>query len=151
MARVKNHGMLVRQLKKQVTALQKREEKARRELMAALHKVRAIGSTYKRKLAVKAKIAKNKMVAAQAATYKRAAADIGKHLERKVAAKKKALTSAIVSVEKRFVDKLTKAIHSQAKKAVRRSRASVKKIAGKKTTMPRKRARKSAGTHRRVR
>lgn len=148
MARAENHHVLLKRLKKQVTALRRREENARNKLRAALHKVRGLSLAYKRKLAARAKVTKNKVVAAQAATYKRMAADIEKQLEKKVVAKGKALASAIVRVERLFANKLTKAMHSKAKKVASRGSAKARTMV--KSVTPRRSSHvKLSSTHRR--
>ncbi|OGT46807.1 MAG: hypothetical protein A3E83_03915 [Gammaproteobacteria bacterium RIFCSPHIGHO2_12_FULL_41_20] len=123
MARATIHQALLRKLKKQVVLLRHREEKARNQLRTALRKVKGLSSSYKRKLAKKARVTKDRVVAAQAATYKRIAADIKRQLEKRVAAKEKALTAAMVKVEKLFADKLVRAMHVKAKKTTRKKTA----------------------------
>lgn len=96
MATKKNHVILLKKLKKQVSTLKRKEKMARNKLRAALSKAKKIAKAYERKLEKKTKDAKAKIVAVEAAVYTKLANSIKKKAEgTKKAAKKKRSVSRI--------------------------------------------------------
>lgn len=110
---------LLKQLKKQVRLLARREEQAKNSLRVALQKIRKLGKTYKSKLAAKARTIKSKVASAQASTYAKAALDVERHIASGVEAKSRAIKSALAKVERKHAAKLTRSLEKKAKKAGR--------------------------------
>lgn len=120
MAAKKQHQAVLRKLKKQIIALQKKEEAARAQLRVALMKVKKLGKAFKRELDLKAKHVKAKVAAAESELCIKIANDIEHRLKKQVVAKTKAMSSAIEKFEKQFATGLAKAIKSKAKKIKKR-------------------------------
>ncbi len=80
MTKMKDHQLLLAQLKKQVKALQARESHNRRLLSQALKKLRALSKAYKNSLAGKLRVIKTKLIADQAELYEKVAANLEQQL-----------------------------------------------------------------------
>lgn len=108
---------ILKKLKKQVRALQRKEQQARTKLKSALNKMRKLARGYQVKLAAKARQMKGKIAEAQATTYAKAALHMERQLIKGIDAKSKALESAITKLEKKHVAKLKKNLAKKGKKA----------------------------------
>jgi hypothetical protein len=137
MAVRKDYKTLVKKLTKQVRLLERKEEKARRQLGAAVKKIRKLGRTYKTKLASKLRTIKTKVAAAKTSAYEKVAANLERKMLKNIQAKGKALAAAIAKIEKKHVSKLTKSVVKKGKtnksKVKQRTKLSTIKTRSKKT------------------
>jgi hypothetical protein len=140
MAVKKNHQVILKKLKKQVRALQKKEEQATNKLRSALKKMRTLGHAYHTKLAAKARQMKGKIAEAQASTYAKAAVHLERQLLKGIDAKSKALESAITKIEKKHTAKLKKSLTKKGKKSGKAKNASA--VTSVKAKMPQRSMRK---------
>ena len=113
----KNQTALLKKLKKQVRSLQRKEERSRNQLKAALKKARQLGKAYKSKLATNMRVMKNKLAASHASTYAKVAADVQRQMLKSVEIKGRVLKSSIQKLEKKYITQLTKSIAKKAKKS----------------------------------
>jgi len=124
MAVKKNYQIMLKNLKKQIRVLQRREEQAKNKLRSALKKMRKLGRAYQTKLTVKARQMKGKIAEAQAVTYAKVAVHLERQLLKGIDAKSKALESAITKIEKKHAIKLKKSLAAKSKKAGKAKKAS---------------------------
>lgn len=133
MAAIKDHTALLKRLKQQVKALQKKEEKTRHQLRLALKKIRVLSQSYKAKLAGKVRDMHGKIAETQLATYGKVAADIERQLINAIRVKSEALSTAVERIEKEFVAKLKKRASKKPKAATpRKKSAKTKSMVSKK-------------------
>jgi len=134
----KNQTALLKKLKKQVRSLQRKEERSRNQLKAALKKAHKLGRVYKSKLASKIRVMKNKMAASHASAYAQVAADVQRQMLKSVETRSKALKASIQKLEKKYISKLTRNIVNKVKQsggvrkgtALRKTSKSLKKRRG---------------------
>jgi len=131
MAVRKDYKTLVKKLTKQVRLLERKEERARRQLGTAVKKMRKLGRAYKTKLASKLKSLKTKVKAAKASTYAQVAANLERKMLKNIQAKGKALATAIAKIEKKHVIQLAKSVAKKGKDSKRK----VKPTSSKKRTI----------------
>jgi hypothetical protein len=139
MMTVKDHKLLLKKLKKQVYVLRKKEEQSRNKLRTALKKIRKLGRAYKSKLSSRVRLLHGKMAQTQASVYAKVAADLERKIQKSAEAKGKALTSAIVKVEKKHLAKLAKGIAKKGKQIGKVKKVTKKSLKVKKRSAPRKR------------
>lgn len=120
MAVAKNHKLLLKKLQKQINVLQRKEERSKNKLKAALKKLQKLTKTYKSKIASKIRIMKVKLGEARSSTYAKIAADIERQLMKEIAAKGKSISNALDKLEKKHSTKLTKGITKKSKKSPRK-------------------------------
>lgn len=101
-----NQKMLVKKLKKQVKKLQSRETKARNKLRTVLKKLRKQGTSFKRKLTIKARELQAQLADAQASAYAKLAVDLERQLIKSIRSKGKALAVVVAKLEKKHLSKL---------------------------------------------
>jgi hypothetical protein len=114
---------ILKKLKKQVRALQRKEQQARTKLKSALNKMRKLARGYQVKLAAKARQMKGKIAEAQATTYAKAALHMERQLIKGIDAKSKALESAITRIEKKHATKIKKSLGKKSKMAGKAKKA----------------------------
>jgi hypothetical protein len=124
----KNYQSLVRKLTKQVKVLERKEEKARRQLGAAIKKMRKLGRTYKTKLSDKLRTIKTQVAAAKTSTYIKVATHLERKMLKNIQSKAKALTAAIAKIEKKQVSQLTKSMTKKRKTTQAKKPARTKKV-----------------------
>ncbi len=129
MAVKKKHKMMLKKLKKQVRMLQRKENQAKNKLKSAIKKMNKLNRSYQKKLVEKARMMKEKITAAQAATYAKAAVRMERHLLKGIDAKSKALESVLTKFEKKHVAKLKKGMAKKGKKSAKSSTPRSKKAA----------------------
>jgi hypothetical protein len=121
-----NHASL-KKLKKKVRVLQKKEERSRQELRAALKKIHKLGHSYKVKLAAKLHKMKEKIAETQLSAYARAVSDLQQQIVKSVNEKSKLLKAAIRKFEKKH--KLSASLTPKKKrKPAKKKTGAIKKI-----------------------
>ena len=120
-----NQKVSIKRLKKQVRVLQKKEERSRHQLRAALKKIHKLAHSYKIKLANKLNEMKAKIAETEFASYAQAASDLQQQMLKSVNKKSKALKSVIGRFEKRLI-KSKKTIKPKKKKTITKKAASGK-------------------------
>ena len=111
-----NDKILLKNLKKQVRLLQRKEQQGRNKLQAAFKEIRKLGNGYKVKLATKAKVMKSKIAETQNLSYAKAAADIKRQLVKNIESKAKALRAAVTRLEKKSISTISKNLAKKSKK-----------------------------------
>lgn len=97
MAATKNQKIVLKRLKKQLAVLRRKEKASRNKLRAALKKVNTLIRMNQKKLDKKAKEAKAKVAAAEAALYQR----LAKSIQKKAKKGKKPKKTKVSKVKKR--------------------------------------------------
>lgn len=123
MAVTKNHEALLKKLKAQVKLLQKKEEKSRTQLHTAFRKIQKIGKIYSNKIVRKVRLMQNKVMAAQASTYAKAASDLEQQILHKIKKKTLAIAAAIEKIEKMHAKTSSKQSKSKTKKTSKSSKS----------------------------
>lgn len=113
----KNHAALLKKLKAQVKLLQKKEEQSRNQLHAAFKKIHKLGTVFKVKLAKRMRVMQNKVMAAQASSYAKAAADFERQVLEGIKRKTRSVVEAIARFEKQQGKKGGKKRKVKAKKS----------------------------------
>lgn len=99
---VKPDAASLKRLKKKVRVLQKKEERSRQELRAALKKIRKLSHSYKIKLAAKIHKMKEKIAETQLTAYARAVSDLQQQIVKSVNEKSELLKAAIRKFENKY-------------------------------------------------
>lgn len=120
MAMKGNHQVLLKNLKMQVKRLVRKEEKAKKELRAAIKKMRSMSEGYKATIASKVKLLKHKLAEAHASGYVKAATEIERQLIKGVEKKARAVVASAVRLEKKAASKATRKTVKKAKHSRKR-------------------------------
>ena len=115
----KNHAAVLKKLKAQVKLLQKKEEQSRNQLHAAFKKIHKLGTVFKSKLAKRIRVMQGKVMAAQASSYAKAAADFERQILDGIKRKTRSVVEAIAKFEKQQGMKSSKRRVVKAKKSVK--------------------------------
>jgi len=114
MAAKDDHKLLLRKLKKQVRALQKKEEAAKNQLRVALLKIRKLSRAYKVRLAARLRASKARITEAKS-SYAKAAEEIERQLVKGIETRGKALASAISKIERKYATRLKRKMSKKSK------------------------------------
>lgn len=122
MAVAKNHAALLKKLKAQIRVLQKKEEQSRNQLHAAFKKIHKLGTVFKSKLAKRMSVMQNKVMAAQASSYAKAASEFELKILKGISKKTKEVANAIAKFEKQQEKKASSRAKKSGKSKTRKSR-----------------------------
>jgi hypothetical protein len=120
MATKHHQQVLLKKMKTQLRHLRLREEASRKQLHAALKKMRALGEAYKIKLVSKISLIKSQVDEIQTSSYMKAAEKLERQILNNMKTKVHALAAAVAAIEKHHARTSAKKVTKKSKKPSRR-------------------------------